>query len=280
MPSRPPSPARRQIATAGLHAALLLLGLLVALPFFWMIATSLKTEAEVAQYPPALLPAAPQWGNYPAAWSAAPFGRYFFNSALVAALVTLCVAWSALWAGYAFGQLRFAGKGLLFGLYLSTLMIPFEVVLIPNFLLVRQLGWYDTYRALIVPWGASAFSVFLLTQFFRTLPRDFFEAAQLDGCGHWQYLRRIGAPLARPSLVTAGLFAFLGSWNGLLWPLLVTQREEMRTVEVGLQNFLQSEGPYPHLLMAASTLAMLPVVLLFFLAQRSFVEGVSAGIKG
>ena len=279
-PKRRSISARRWLAVIGLHAALLLLGLLVALPFFWMVATSLKTEAEVAAYPPTLLPAAPQWGNYPAAWHEAPFARYFFNSTLVAVLVTLCVMWSALWAGYAFGQLRFPGKGLLFGLYLATLMIPFEVVLIPNFLLVRQFGWYDSYRALVIPWGASGFSVFLLTQFFRSLPRDFFEAAQLDGCGHWQYLWRIGAPLARPPLVTAGLFAFLGSWNGLLWPLMVTQREEMRTIEVGLQNFLQAEGTYPHLLMAASTLAMLPVVILFFLAQRTFVEGVSAGIKG
>ncbi len=266
--------------SAAVHGVLGGLGLLVALPFFWMVATSLKTEMEVAQYPPSPLPAVPQWGNYAAAWSAAPFGRYFLNSLLVATLVTLCVAWTALWAGYAFGQLRFPGKRLLFALYLSTLMIPFEVVLIPNFLLVRQLGWYDTYRALVVPWGASAFSIFLLTQFFRTLPTDFQDAAQLDGCSHWQYLGKIAAPLARPPLVTAGLFAFLGSWNGLLWPLLVTQREEMRTIEVGMQNFLQAEGPSPQLLMAAATLAMLPILALFFFAQRTFVEGVAAGLKG
>jgi ABC-type glycerol-3-phosphate transport system permease component len=160
------------------------------------------------------------------------------------------------------------------------MMIPFEVVMIPNFLMVNRLGWYDTYWAMIVPWGANVFSVFLVTQFFRGLPRDFLEAAQLDGCGHWQFLWRIGAPLARPALATAGLFAFLGSWNSLLWPLLVTQDDRLRPVEVGLRYFLEAEGPRPHLLMAASTLAMIPVLALFVLTQRTFIEGVSAGVKG
>jgi multiple sugar transport system permease protein len=264
----------------GVHGALCLSGLTVGFPFLWMLFTSLKTEAEAFQYPPVLLPSAPQWSNYPEAWNSAPFAQYFLNSGLVACSVTLSVVLTALLAGYAFGQLEFPGKQPLFVLYLATMMIPFEVILIPNFLMVNQLGWHDTYWAMIIPWGANVFSVFLLTQFFRSLPRDYFEAAQLDGCGHWGYLWKVGAPLARPALATAGLFAFLGSWNSLLWPLLVTKSDRLRPVEVGLQNFLQAEGTQPHLLMAASTLAMVPIIVLFFLAQRTFLEGVAAGIKG
>jgi ABC-type glycerol-3-phosphate transport system permease component len=160
------------------------------------------------------------------------------------------------------------------------MMIPFEVVLIPNFLMVNRLKWYNTFAALIVPWASNVFSVFLLNQFFRALPKDFFEAAQLDGCGHVRYLWAVAAPLARPALATAGLFAFLGSWNSLLWPLLVTNSDAMRPIEVGLQTFLQAEGPKPHLLMAASTLAMVPIVALFLVTQRTFIEGVAAGVKG
>jgi multiple sugar transport system permease protein len=263
-----------------IHGTLVVAGLLVAFPFFWMVSTALKTQSEAAVFPPPLVPAVPQWANFAEAWKEMEFAHYFWNSALVAGSVTVSVILSALLAGFAFGQLRFPGKQLLFGFYMATMMIPFEVVLIPNFLLVKQLGWYDTYAALIVPWGASVFSVFLLTQFFRSLPPDFYEAAELDGCGRWLYLWKVGAPLARPALATAGLFAFLGSWNSLLWPLLVTQDDRIRPIEVGLRVFLQAEGPRPELLMAASTLAMLPILVLFFFTQRTFVEGVAAGVKG
>lgn len=252
----------------------------VAFPFFWMVLSALKTPEEALRFPPVVIPAAPQWRNFIDAWQTAPFGQYLVNTTLVATSVTLSVLFTALLAGYAFGQLDFPGKTALFTVYLATMMIPFEVVLIPNFLMVNRLGWYDTYTAMIVPWGANVFSVFLMTQFFRSLPPDFFEAAQLDGCGHLQFLWKIGAPLARPSLATVALFAFLGSWNSFLWPLLVTRNDRLRPIEVGLRYFLEAEGPRPHLLMAASTLAMLPILVLFFLAQRTFVEGISAGVKG
>lgn len=277
-PTRAPHNGGMLIALV--HVALLAAGLLMAFPFFWMVLTALKTLPEAIAFPPRLFPAEPQWGNFARAWSEAPFARYFSNSAIVAVGVTLLVSVTALFAGYAFGQLTFPGRQVLFVLYLATMMIPFEVVLIPNFLLVNRLGWFDTYQAMIVPWGANVFSVFLLTQFFRALPRDFFEAAQLDGCGHWQYLWTVGAPLARPALSTAALFAFLGSWNSLLWPLLVTKREEIRPIEFGLQYFMQQEGPSPNLLMAASTLTMIPIVMLFLFTQRTFIEGVAAGVKG
>lgn len=262
------------------HLLLAVCGFTTAFPFLWMISTSLKTPGEVGEFPPRLLPATPQWSNYPDAWQSAAFPRYFANSVVMATVVTLGVVVTALLAGYAFGHMEFPGRKIVFMLYLATMMIPFEVVLIPNYLFITRLGWYNSLAALVAPWLSNVFSVFLVTQFFRGLPRDFYEAAQLDGCGHGRYLSRIAAPLARPALATAGLFAFLGSWNSLLWPLLVTNSDAMRPIEVGLQSFLVQEGPRPHLLMAASTMAMAPIIGLFFLAQKTFVEGVAAGVKG
>jgi ABC-type glycerol-3-phosphate transport system permease component len=271
---------RLPIGALATHGVLILAGLLVSFPFLWMLASSLKTLPETTRFPPTLWPREPQWGNFAEAWAAAPFGRYFLNSAFIAASVTAGVLVTALLAGYAFGALQFPGRQVLFTFYLATMMIPFEVIMIPDYLIVARLGWLDRYPAMIVPWTANVFSVFLMTQFFRGLPRDFFEAAVLDGCSHGQFLWRIAAPLAQPALATVAIFAFLGSWNALLWPILVTKSEEMRPVEVGLSVFLQEEGTDYRLLMAASTLVLLPILLVFLVAQRRFIEGVSAGIKG
>lgn len=260
------------------HLVLLPLALATALPFFWMISTSLKTKAEAGLF--RWLPASPQWQNYAEAWGSAPFGRYFLVSGVTAGAVTLLVVFTALLAGYAFGALTWPGKKPVFMLYLATMMVPFEVILIPNFLTIHKLQWLDSYQALIVPWAANVFSVFLVTQSFRSLPRDFFEAALLDGCGHLQYLFRIAAPLVAPALATVAIFAFLGSWNSLLWPVVVISSEPMRTLEMGLSMFLQEEQAEYHLLMAASVICLLPVLLLFLAMQRKFIEGLAAGIKG
>lgn len=279
----PAGRARRALGHALVHAALIAGGALVAFPFFWMLMSALKTLQEAQQFPPTVFPAHPQWQNFAEALRSgtdAPFWRFFVNSAVVASFSTAGVMLTALLAGYAFGALEFPGRQPLFALYMATMMIPFEVIMIPNFLTVNALGWYDRFPGLIVPWLASVFSVFLVAQHFKSLPRDFFEAAQLDGCGHWGFLWRIGRPLARPATATAGLFAFLGSWNSLLWPLVVTQSPEMRTVELGLSVFLSAEAPQFNLLMATSTLTILPVLIVFVLAQNTFIEGVAAGIKG
>ncbi|NUP99406.1 MAG: carbohydrate ABC transporter permease [Armatimonadetes bacterium] len=262
----------------GAHLLLLPLGLLVAAPFFWMLSTSLKTRAEAALL--GFWPSSPQWHNYATAWSSAPFARYYLVSGVTAVAVTGLVVLTALLAGYAFGALEWRGKRLAFTAYLATMMVPFEVILIPNFLLVQNLGWTDTFYALILPWAANVFSVFLVTQAFRALPRDFYEAAVLDGCGHLHYLLRVAAPLVMPSLATVAIFAFLGSWNSLLWPVVVTSRESMRTIEMGLSIFLQEEQSEYHLLMAASVLTLLPVLALFLAMQRRFIEGLAAGLKG
>lgn len=250
-------------------------------PFLWMAGTAFKTLPEATSpglYP---FPESWQWRNIPDTFGAAPFGRYFFNSFFVSGAVALSVTLTAAMAGYAFARLSFRASGLLFALILGSMMVPFEVVFIPNFVLISRLGWYDTYPALIVPWCANAFSVFLMRQAFKSLPGDFYDAAVMDGCGHLRFLARIGIPLVRPMVVTVALFAFLGSYNALLWPLIVTANEAMRVVQVGLTIFYGDAGMRLNLLMCASAIVILPTVVLYFLAQRHFVESaLSAGIKG
>jgi multiple sugar transport system permease protein len=263
------------------HGVLIVGLVLVAFPFFWMVSTSLKTKAEAVAVPPRVFPEKCRFENYGDAWNEAPFARYFVNTAIVAVTVTASVIVTSLLAGYAFAMMEFPGKGVLFVLYLSTMMIPFEVVLVPNFATINALGWQDTYAALIVPWMANVFSVFLIRQTLMSLPKDFRDAALVDGCGHLRYLWYVAAPLVRPVLITSGLLAFLGSWNAFLWPLVVTNSKEMRVIQFGLQMFLREDANEYHLLMAASTFTILPIVIVYVVAQRYFIEGVSGtGLKG
>jgi ABC-type glycerol-3-phosphate transport system permease component len=265
-----------------LAAWLLLLAASVAAlgPFAWMLLTALKTLPEAIALQGAILPAQPQWRNFAEAFRAAPFTRYFLNTFAVSGIVAAAVLINALLAGYAFARLRFAGRGLLFGVVLATIMIPFEITLIPNFVLVDRLGWYNTYPALIVPWCANAFSIFLVRQAFLGIPQDYFDAARMDGCGHLRFLRYIGLPMIRPIAITVALFAFLGSYNALLWPLVVTSDDHMRMVQAGLLFFTSDAGLQLNLLMAAATIVILPPVLLYFLLQRWFAEdAISAGLK-
>ncbi len=261
--------------------------IVVVFPFLWMIITSLKTLQEASGYPTGteiwktLIPSW-QFGNYVEAWNSAPFARYFLNTILVASAVTLGVLITSVLAGYAFATIDFPGKNVIFILILATMMIPYEAGYIPNFVIVKNLNWYNQYPALIVPWTASAFNIFLLRQFFASLPSDLWESAQLDGAGRLRYLWRIAMPLARPALITAGLFSFVGSWNALLWPLIVIQNPDMQVVQVGLSNFVSADRPTDwHLLMAASAFTALPIVAIYIMAQRYFVEGIArSGIRG
>jgi ABC-type glycerol-3-phosphate transport system permease component len=264
-----------------LYAALSAAAVAAAYPFLWMLGTALKTLPESTQTPLRLLPESPQWANYRTAFEAAPFGRYFANTFFVASATTAAIVATSLLAGYAFARMRFPGRRLLFGLVLATMMVPFEATLIPNFVTVTRLGWYDTYAALIAPWCANAFSIFLVRQACLALPRDFFDAASMDGCGHFRFLFAVVAPTIRPTLTAVALFAFLSSYNSLLWPLVVTGDDSMRVVQVGLTVFAIGEGVRTNLLMCAAAIVMLPTVVLYFVAQRVFVEGaVRAGIKG
>ena len=263
--------------------------LLVAFPFFWMLSTSLQTPEETGATPPTFLPASPRWQNYPAAWGSAAdtsserasFTIYFRNSLFVAGAVTAGVLFTSILAGYAFAFMNFAGKRLIFLLFLATMMIPFEVALVPNYMTIDALGWYDSFAALIVPWTANVFSIFILRQFFLTIPRDYFEAAQIDGCSHWRFMWQIATPMAAPALAAITIFTFLGSWNAFLWPLLVTSSPRRRVVQVGLSLLRSEESTNLNTLMAASAIVIIPVVALYLVLQRRFIEGVSgAGLKG
>ncbi len=264
-----------------IYGALFLGAFVAVYPFLWMVGAALKTLPEATTASLRFWPETPQWGNILETFRAAPFARYFFNSFFVAGTVCLSVCVTSLMAGYAFARLRFRGSSILFALTIGSMMVPFEVVFIPNFVLITRLGWYNSYPALIVPWCANAFSIFLLRQAFLSLPRDYYDAAVVDGCGHLRFLARVGTPLVKPMVVTVALFAFLGSYNALLWPLIVTADETRRVVQVGLTAFHSDAGLRLNLLMCASTVVILPTLALYFIAQRYFVESVlGTGIKG
>jgi len=269
----------------------------VMFPFAWMVLTSLKTFQEVSLSPPTILPASPQWSNYAEAWGAPPsgFGRYFLNSLVVAVLGTALQLVTGITAAYAFARMRFRFKNLLFVLVLATMMIPFEAKIVPNYVLVRQIplvggndlagaggsGLYDSYAGMILPGVASAFAVFLLRQAFMAVPPDYWDAVRIDGASHGTYLWRVLLPMTMPAVLTVTLFGLIGRWNELLWPLIVTQTESIRPVQVGLMAFSGADGAFYQLLMAAATFVALPTIVVFLLTQRRFVEGLASfGVKG
>lgn len=263
------------------YSGLALVGATMVVPFLWMLSTSLKDPAHVFAYPPQWIPKPAIWHNYIQAWSSAPFVRFYLNSVLVAVAVTTGQVLTSALAAYAFARLRFPGRDKLFFAYLATMMIPGSVTMIPVFILLRTLHMIDTYAALILPAVFSAYGTFLLRQFFITLPRELEEAARIDGCSVYAIFWRITLPLSKAALATLTTFTFMGSWNNFLWPLVVTHSVEKYTLPVGLSFF---QGQYTtdyHLLMAASLIALLPVILVFVFNQRYFVEGIQLGaIKG
>jgi ABC-type glycerol-3-phosphate transport system permease component len=279
-------PRRRIDFARALSYAILFLGTFLAIvPFLWMMSASLMNLTEATGR--AVLPSTPQWGNYEEAWNDANFSDYFVNSVIIATLtVSGQLVFSTL-AAYAFARIEFPAKRLLFTLLLSTLMIPEAVVWIPNFITVTWLGrvgpvpWINNWPALTVPFMASAFSIFLLRQFFSQLPDDLWDSAQIDGAGHLRFLIQVVLPLSRPALLTVILFTFIGSWNALAWPILVTTDLEWRPISYGLSSFLDEAGAYVHLQMAGSVITILPVIILYLLVQRQFTEGIATtGLKG
>ncbi|NOZ49834.1 MAG: carbohydrate ABC transporter permease [Chloroflexi bacterium] len=218
--------------------------------------------------------------NFVETFRVVPFGRYYFNSAVVSISVTVGQILISSLAAFAFSRLRFRGRDVLFLLYLATLMIPFPVTLIPNFLIIRELGWYDSYPALIVPGFFSVFSTFLLRQYYRGLPMELDEAARMDGASSLRIWWQIVVPLSGPVLAALSIFVFQAVWNDFLWPLVVTSSAEMRTIPVGLNSFVGQYSTAWGLLMAGSVIALLPVLLIYLLAQRWFVEGITLSGMG
>jgi len=266
-------------------ATLCALALMMMAPFLWMLLTSLKTQQEAFQYPPTFLPEVPQWRNYVQLFTQVPFARYFINTTIVTlTVVTGQVVISSL-AAYAFARLKFMGRDTIFLFYLATMMVPFQITLIPLYLLVFQLGWVNTYWGLIAPGLSSAYGIFLLRQAFLTLPEELSDAARIDGASEFGIYWRIFLPLNGPALATLGVFAFLGTWTDLLWPLLIVRDERLRTLELGLAyfnsavpQFVQPNWP---LLMAAAVVVMLPIIVVYLFTQRYFVEGIAvSGVKG
>ncbi len=252
----------------------------MAFPFAWMALSSVKRHAEAISFPPTLLPREWHLENYARVFDAAPFDRYLINSGIQATAIALAVMATSVLAAYAFARLRFRGREALFVLFLATVMVPPEVALIPNFLVVKTLGWYNTYLALIVPPSAHVLSIFLLRQAFRSLPRELYEAALLDGCTHSRYVARIALPLVAPTVAVVGFLAFLRAWNDLLWPLIITSSKDMRTIQVGLMAFSTDAGTDIPLVMAGSTVAVVPIVLVFLLAQRRIIDTMAhSGLK-
>lgn len=321
-----PHRTARTLRALTTHLFLLASSTVMALPFVWMILTSLKTNAESIQVPlrwlperklflentdtevvptdepniytvrsgprrgqrvVAGLPHTPRvvarrwvWSNYLRAWKAAPFGLYFLNSVVVALTVTAAQILTSAWAAYAFSRLSFPLKDSLFLVLVATMMIPGQVLLIPNYIILSKLHLIDTYAALIVPWLASVFSIYFMRQHFESIPKDLFDAAKIDGCSHGQTLWNVVMPLSQSVVLSSGLLAFINNWNSLLWPLIVTNSPRMRTLQVGLAVFNQEAGTLWPLLMAASAFSLLPLLVLFFLTQRTFIEGIAgSGLK-
>ncbi|WP_338113280.1 carbohydrate ABC transporter permease [Paenibacillus artemisiicola] len=272
----------KRVGMSVVYLALVGTVLLTVLPLFWMISTSLKSASEVFAYPPKLLPSGLQWDNYSNAWDMAPWGRYFLNTALYTVCTVLGVLATSVMSGYAFAKLDFKGRDSMFMAYVGTMMIPAQVTIIPVFVILSKLHWVDTYAGLIVPGLTGAFGCFLLRQFIATIPSEIIESGLIDGAGHLKILRAIVAPLLYPALATLGIFTFMGTWNNFFWPLVVTNSEDLRTVQIGLSSFQTQYGTADWgAMMAAATLVSAPVLIVFFFAQKYFIEGITmTGIKG
>ena len=270
------------------HTALYWIGVLLVaawgvvqlLPILWMISTSLKPLRDVFALPVEWIPRPPQWGNYPAAWGQFPFARYFLNSFIVSAAVTVLNVFLAGLAGYSLAKYRYFGQRALFIAILSTLMLPIEVVMVPTFLIVKTLGWLNSYQGLVIPVVADAFGIFLMRQFMLGLPDSLVEAARIDGAGELGTYFRIVVPLIWPAVLTLSIFTWRETWDAFVWPFIIITSDTLRTVPIGLQRFQEQYVTTYNSVMAISTIAMIPMVLLFFFFQRAFVRGIAlSGLK-
>jgi multiple sugar transport system permease protein len=273
-------PWYRFLASRKFRANLILLlvliptALVIMTPYLWMITGSLKHRGTIGE-PPYLFPVTFDFSNFQKAWEGAPFARYFLNTMIVAVAVVVSRIFIGSLAAYAFSALKFKGSDLGFLLYLSTMMIPFYAVVIPTYLIIKDFGWFNSYAALIVPRMVDAFSILLLRQAFLAVPKDYLDAARIDGASHWKVLWRIVFPMSRPTVLTVSIFSFLFVWNDFLWPFLVANDTHMRLIQTGLQAFsgrYLTEWTY---WMAGTVMATLPPILLFLAAQKQFISGLS-----
>lgn len=266
--------------------AVLLVGAAISIiPFFWMVSTSLMTVGEAISG--RLLPSAPQFGNYVEAWTTAEFSHFMRNSVVITVITLAGELTVSVMAAYAFARLEFPGRNLIFATLLASLMIPGMVLMIPNLLTVTWLGrvgpiaWIDNWPALTIPFMGSVFSIFLLRQFFAQIPDELFDAAKIDGAGHFRMITQIVLPLSTAPIMVIIVLSFIGSWNALAWPLLVTNSDEWLPIAVGLFNFVDDGGSKMQLIMAGSVITIIPILVLYFITQRQFTESIArSGLKG
>ena len=287
------------------YLVLIIGAVFAVIPFLWMVSTSLMTLGETLNKQ--LIPASPNWINYSDAWNDANFSKYFLNSVLITASILVGLLFNCILAAYAFAKIEFPGRNFIFAMLLATMMIPEAVTIIPQIKLIRgeifplpylpanwtfvpiwlreyfpsSSNWMNTLQVLTIPFMANAFSIFLLRQFFIRIPDDIWDAARIDGAGHLRYLWQIVVPMSKPVIMTVTLFAFIGSWNAFLWPLLVTTTSKWRPLMVGLWTFVTEAGPETQLLMAGAMITIIPVLIVFFITQKEFTEGIAtSGLKG
>jgi ABC-type glycerol-3-phosphate transport system permease component len=264
-------------------ASLTVGALIMALPFVWLLISSFKLEEKIFVFPPEWIPNPFRWQNYPEALIYKPFGTYLFNTIKIVLLNEVAILLSASFCGYGFARIRFPGRDFWFSIVLATLMVPYFVLMVPQFIMFSRLGWVDTILPLTFPlfFGGGAFNIFLFRQFFRSLPEELADAGRIDGCSEFGIYWRIMLPLCKPALATVAVFTFLNAWNDYIGPLLYLRSDYNFTVAIGLATFRSVMRTEWNLLMAASTAMILPVILLFFFAQRYFIEGVVlSGLKG
>ena len=280
--TRQPRRSRWPLGKLGIGLLLFFLALGVSFPFVWMLRTSFMLPTDALKFPPLWIPPTFTLENYRNALTIQPFARYLLNSAFIATVIVFTQLLTASMGAYAFARLKFPGREPLFLLYLATMMIPFQVTLIPLFVMVAKIGWVDSYAAIIVPGIASAYLTFLLRQFFMSIPRELEDAARIDGASYFRTYATIILPLSKPALASCGLLSFMGSWTSFLWPLIVIRTRELRPVPLGLAALQQEQGytDFPQL-MAGSVMALLPIMLVFIILQRYFVQGIAlTGLKG
>jgi len=265
------------VGRTGLYLALIASSMAMLVPFYWMLSTSLKLEADVFAYPPEWIPRPATLIHYMEVWTRLPFARFLFNSLLVAAMVTLSNVFFCTLAGYAFAKLRFPGRDKIFFVLLMTLMVPFQVNLIPLYKLMDLFKWLDTYWALIVPGATSVFGIYLVRQYILSIPDELLDSARVDGCSEFGIFWRIVAPLSLPGVATLAIFTFMGAWTDFLWPMIVTSSMDMRTLPVGIALLQEYHTTNWTQTMAGSAIAALPMIIVFLFMQRQFIEGLTAG---
>lgn len=271
---------RRRLAVVGRYTLLVVVAAIVLFPIYAAIMVSQKPLSELGDLG-VLLPGAPDLGSFDVALNDRSLGRYLLNSMVVSLLIMVGQVVTSILAGYAFASLRFPAKAMLFYLFIATLMVPAEVSIVVNLETIQTLGWIDTYQALVVPFLAFSVGTFLLRQAFLGIPQDLRDAAAMDGYGHWGFLVRVGVPLVRPTVAALSVFSFLLAWNQYLWPLLVTNSDEYRTVQIGLKQLADTSGGQLNVLMAGTVLATLPILVMLVVFERQLIRGLTAGsLKG